>query len=165
MGLLVHLHLYVDFDENKDFLYVLSNRFNYKWDHKTSQLISDGFSTDWVGQSVNKYWVGILRKTDETNNKDYHYCFFQDSTSYKVYLLAWDENSQRYKNFGPLYSNYVATSSDIIQFGFFNYNGNIYIMYQVKGKGDTADYRATFILNNIGQIDKIFPKEKYGITQ
>ena len=39
-------HLYVDFDENKDFLYVLSDRFNYKWDHKTSQLISDGFSTD-----------------------------------------------------------------------------------------------------------------------
>lgn len=143
----------------------LSDRFNYKWDHKTSQLISDGFSTDWVGQSVNKYWVGILRKTDETNNKDYHYCFFQDPTSYKVYLLAWDENSQKYKNFGPLYSNYVATSSDIIQFGFFNYNGNIYIMYQVKGKGDTTDYRATFILNNIGQIDKIFPKEKYGITQ
>ena len=66
---------------------------------------------------------------------------------------------------GPLYSNYVATSSDIIQFGFFNYNGNIYIMYQVKGKDGTADYRATFILNNIGQIDKIFPKEKYGITQ
>ena len=158
-------HLYVDFDENKDFLYVLSDRFNYKWDHKTSQLISDGFSTDWVGQSVNKYWVGILRKTDETNNKDYHYCFFQDPTSYKVYLLAWDENSQKYKNFGPLYSNYVATSSDIIQFGFFNYNGNIYIMYQVKGKDDTTDYRATFILNNIGQIDKIFPKEKYGITQ
>lgn len=55
-------HLYVDFDENKDFLYVLSDKFNYKWDHKTSQLISDGFSTDWVGQSVNKYWVGILRK-------------------------------------------------------------------------------------------------------
>lgn len=70
-------HLYVDFDENKNFLYVLSDRFNYKWDHKTSQLISDGFSTDWVGQSVNKYWVGILRKTDETNNKDYHYCFFK----------------------------------------------------------------------------------------
>lgn len=158
-------HLYVDFDENKDFLYVLSDRFNYKWGHKTSQLISDGFSTDWVGQSVNKYWVGILRKTDETNNKDYHYCFFQTPTSYQVYLLAWDENSQRYKNFGFLYSNYVATSSDIIQFGFFNYNGNIYIMYQVKGKSDTADYRATFILNNIGQIDKIFPKEKYGITQ
>lgn len=64
-------HLYVDFDENKEFLYVLSDRFNYKWDYKTSQLISDGFSTDWVGQSVNKYWVGILRKTDETNNKDY----------------------------------------------------------------------------------------------
>lgn len=125
-------------------------------DHKTSQLISDGFSTD---------WVGILRKTDETNNKDYHHCFFQDPTSYAVYLLAWDENSQKYKNFGPLYSNYVATRSDIIQFGFFNYNGNIYIMYQVKGNENTSDYRATFILNNIGQIDKIFPKEKYGITQ
>lgn len=64
-----------------------------------------------------------------------------------------------------MYSNYVAENNDIIQFGFFNYNGNIYIMYQVKGKGDTTDYRATFILNNIGQIDKIFPKEKYGITQ
>lgn len=38
-------------------------------------------------------------------------------------------------------------------------------MYQVKGESGTADYRATFILNNIGQIDKIFPKEKYGITQ
>lgn len=38
-------------------------------------------------------------------------------------------------------------------------------MYQVKGKDDTTDYRATFILNNIGQIDKTFPKEKYGITQ
>lgn len=91
--------------------------------------------------------------------------FFQTPTSYQVYLLAWDENSQRYRNFGPLYSNYVATKSDIIQFGFFNYNGNIYIMYQVKGKDDTTDYWSTFILNNIGQIDKIFPKEKYGITQ
>ena len=38
-------------------------------------------------------------------------------------------------------------------------------MYQVKGKDGTADYMATFMLNNIGQIDKIFPKEKYGITQ
>lgn len=130
-----------------------------------NQLISDGFSTDWVGKGVNKYWVGILRKTDETNNKDYHYCFFQTSTSYQVYLLAWDENSQRYRNFGPLYSNYVASSSDNIQFGFFNYNGNIYIMYQVKGKDATSDYWSTFILNNIGQIDKVFPKEKYGILQ
>lgn len=109
--------------------------------------------------------VGILRKTDETNNKDYHYCFFQNPTSYQVYLLAWDENSQRYRNFGPLYSNYVASSSDNIQFGFFNYNGNIYIMYQVKGKDATSDYWSTFILNNIGQIDKVFPKEKYGILQ
>lgn len=57
--------------------------------------------------------------------------------------------------------NYVASSSDIIQFGFFNYNGNIYIMYQVKAETNTADYMSTFILNNIGQIDKIFPKEKY----
>lgn len=65
----------------------------------------------------------------------------------------------------PLYSNYVASSSDNIQFGFFNYNGNIYIMYQVKGKDATSDYWSTFISNNIGQIDKIFPKEKYGITQ
>ena len=97
--------------------------------------------------------------------RNHHYCFFQDPTSYKVYLLAWDENSQRYKNFGPLYSNYVATSSDIIQFGFFNYNGNIYIMYQVKGDDVTSDYWSTFILNNIDQIDKIFPKEKYGILQ
>lgn len=148
----------MDFDENKDFLYVLSDRFNYKWDHKTSQLISDGFSTDWVGQSVNKYWVGILRKTDETNNKDYHYCFFKIQLAIKY--TYWHG-----MKIGPLYSNYVATSRDIIQFGFFNYNGNIYIMYQVKGKDGTADYRATFILNNIGQIDKIFPKEKYGITQ
>ena len=154
-------HLYVDFDENKEFLYVLSDQFNYKWDYKTNQLILDGFSTDWVGKSVNKYWVGILRKTDETNNKDYHYMFFQDPTSYKVYLLVWDENSQRYRCYGPLYINYVASSSDIIQFGFFNYNGNIYIMYQVKAETNTADYRSTFILNNIGQIDKIFPKEKY----
>lgn len=38
-------------------------------------------------------------------------------------------------------------------------------MYQIKGKDGTADYRSTFISNNIGQIDKIFPKEKYGITQ
>lgn len=38
-------------------------------------------------------------------------------------------------------------------------------MYQVKAETNTADYRSTFILNNIGQIDKIFPKEKYGITQ
>ena len=91
--------------------------------------------------------------------------FFQTPTSYEVYLLVWDENSQRYKNFGPLYSNYVAISSDVIQFGFFNYNGNIYIMYQIKGKDSTADYWSTFISNNIGQIDKIFPKEKYGITQ
>lgn len=156
-------HLYVDFDENKEFLYVLSDRFNYKWDYKTNQLILDDFSTDWVGESVNKYWVGILRKTDETNNKDYHYMFFQDPpTSYKVYLLVWDENSQRYRCYGPLYINYVASSSDIIQFGFFNYNGNIYIMYQVKAETNTADYgSSTFILNNIGQIDKIFPKEKY----
>lgn len=157
-------HLYVDFDENKEFLYVLSDRFNYKWDYKTNQLISDGFSTDWVGQSVNKkYWVGILRKTDETNNKDYHYMFFQDPTSYKVYLLVWDENSQRYRCYGPLYINYIASSSDIIQFGFFNYNGNIYIMYQVKAETGTADYGSTFISNNIGQIDKIFPKEKYAV--
>lgn len=156
-------HLYVDFDENKEFLYVLSDRFNYKWDYKTNQLISDGFSTDWVGKSVNKYWVGILRKTDETNNKDYHYMFFQDPTSYKIYLLVWDENSQRYRCYGPLYINYVASSSDIIQFGFFNYNGNIYIMYQVKAETYTADYRSTFILNNIGQIDKVFPKEKYAV--
>lgn len=105
-------HLYVDFDENKEFLYVLSDRFNYKWDYKTNQLILDDFSTDWVGESVNKYWVGILRKTDETNNKDYHYMFFQDPTSYKVYLLVWDENSQRYRCYGPLYINYVASSSD-----------------------------------------------------
>ena len=154
-------HLYVDFDENKEFLYVLSDRFNYKWDYKTNQLILDDFSTDWVGEWVNKYWVGILRKTDETNNKDYHYMFFQDPTSYKVYLLVWDENSQRYRCYGPLYINYVASSSDVIQFGFFNYNGNIYIMYQVKAETNTADYRSTFILNNIGQIDKIFPKEKY----
>ena len=38
-------------------------------------------------------------------------------------------------------------------------------MYQVKGADYTTDYGTTFILNNIGQIDKIFPKEKYGITQ
>lgn len=80
-------HLYVDFDENKEFLYVLSDRFNYKWDYKTNQLISDGFSTDWVGQSVNKYWVGILRKTDETNNKDYHYCFFKPQLAIKYTYL------------------------------------------------------------------------------
>jgi hypothetical protein len=67
------------------------------------------------------------------------------------------------KTLGPLYSNYVATSSNIIQFGFFNYNGNIYIMYQVKAETNTADYRSTFILNNIGQIDKVFPKEKYAV--
>lgn len=154
-------HPYVDFDENKEFLYVLSDRFNYKWDYKTNQLILDDFSTDWVGEGVNKYWVGILRKTDETNNKDYHYMFFQDPTSYKVYLLVWDENHQKYRCHGPLYINYVASSPDVIQFGFFNYNGNIYIMYQVKAKTNTADYWSTFILNNIGQIDKIFPKEKY----
>lgn len=154
-------HLCVDFDENKEFLYVLSDLFNYKWDYKTNQLISDGFSTDWIGKLVNRYWVGILRKTDETNNKDYYYLFFQDPTSYKVYLLVWDENSQKYRCYGPLYINYVASRSDIIQFGFFNYNGNIYIMYQVKAETNTADYRSTFILNNIGQIDKIFPKEKY----
>lgn len=154
-------HLYVDFDENKEFLYVLSNLFHYKWDYKTNQLILDDFSTDWVRESISKNWVGILRKTDETNNKDYHYMFFQDPTSYKVYLLVWDENSQRYRCYGPLYINYVAPNPDIIQFGFFNYNGNIYIMYQVKTETNTADYRSTFILNNIGQIDKIFPKEKY----
>lgn len=91
----------------------------------------------------------------------FSYMFFQDPTSYKVYLLVWDENSQRYRCYGPLYINYVASSSDVIQFGFFNYNGNIYIMHQVKAETNTADYRSTFILNNIGQIDKIFPKEKY----
>ena len=153
-------HLYVDFDENKDFLYVLSDRFNYKWDYKTNQLISDGFSTAWVGKSN---WIGILRKTDETNNKDYHYMFFQKSTSYEVCLLVWDENSQMYRCYRPLYINYVASGSSTIQFGFFNYNGNIYIMYQVKAETDTADYKSTFILNNIGQIDKVFPKEKYAV--
>ena len=38
-------------------------------------------------------------------------------------------------------------------------------MYQVKGKDATSDYWSTFILNNISQIDKVFPKEKYGILQ
>ena len=36
-------------------------------------------------------------------------------------------------------------------------------MYQVKAETGTADYRSTFILNNIGQIDKVFPKEKYAV--
>lgn len=36
-------------------------------------------------------------------------------------------------------------------------------MYQVKAETNTADYMSTFILNNIGQIDKVFPKEKYAV--